>query len=182
MRWRSAFSKLGIPFVVTVVLIAVVAGTVYLSGRSSTSNKELTVSSDLINSSLSCNSAALENSTNLVSLQQNIQNYSKFMSLEQNLNFSFSGLSCLSALYKGQFCGKYFAMDNTTQLCVDFQHSDTAHPFTECDGSSTAYPTYDIEALIYLTPSGYDLTRTTYSALYYDEQNTTIYCTTQTST
>jgi hypothetical protein len=63
---------------------------------------------------------------------------------------------------------------------LTFEYADTNHPFAVC-GNSTALPTYYIDLNLYLTPTGYNLSKTVWSTRYYSAQNSTIDCTTVTS-
>lgn len=126
---------------------------------------DVIVSSDVINSSYNCGKD-LVGTTAMNTLESNIENSSTFVSLEQNRTYQFGGVGC-SPL-------------NGTQLKVVFSYTDLAHPFPWCP-NSVSYPYYIIYAQIYLVPSGYDISRTSYSTVYYDSGNYTQDCTTSTA-
>jgi hypothetical protein len=156
---------MGFTLVAIVIVVSAVGGYLAYSVMDTTHN--VTVSSNAINSSYTCRSADLIGTPALNTLESNIQNSSKFISLEQNRTYQFNGVTCSSL--------------KSTQLSVDFWYQDLAHPFPWCPNSSS-YPLYFIYANIYLTPSGYDLSKTTYSTQYYDSQNYTQSCTTSIAT
>jgi hypothetical protein len=106
-----------------------------------------------------------ESTVAMNTLRSSIASQPKFMELAQNRTYSDAGYGC--------------SLVNGTRFTVDFVYSDVAHPFHVC-GNGTAYPTHFIYATIYLLPTGYDLSKTTYSTRYYDSQNLTITCTTTT--
>jgi len=119
-----------------------------------------------INTSSACSprSGSWESSGAMDSLRSNVMSQPAFMELAHNGSYSDAGYGC--------------SLANGTQFIVDFEYSDMAHPFHIC-GNDTAYPTYYIEAKIYLLPAGYDLSKTTYSMRYYDSQNLTVSCSTE---
>jgi len=106
-----------------------------------------------------------ESSGAMNALRSSVVSQPMFIELAQNITYSDAGYGC--------------SLVNETQFTVDFVYSDVAYPFHVC-GNGTAYPTYFIYARIYLLPTGYDLSKTTYSTRYYDSQNLTITCTTTT--
>lgn len=127
-----------------------------------------------INSSSACSQSIIfslgiadwENTTAMNSLRSNVMGQPEFKELAQNRSYVDDGYSC--------------SLVNGTDFTIRFVYNDMAHPFHVC-GNGTAYPMYFIEARIYLMPTGYDLSRTTYSTGYYDSQNLTVTCTTTTS-
>jgi len=119
-----------------------------------------------INASSACSRMDWEGSGAMNTLRSDLVSQPKFMELAQNRTYSDGGYGC--------------SLVPETQFTVDFMYSDIAHPFHVC-GNGTAYQTYYIYAKVYLLPSGYDLSKTTYSTRYYDSQNLTVTCTTTTA-
>lgn len=117
-----------------------------------------------INSSSACSlTRNWSDSPAMNTLLSNVMSQPKFLELAQNRSFMYAGYGC--------------SFVNGTLFTIVFQYSDEAHSFKVC-GNSTVYPYYQISAMIYLLPTGYDLSRTAYSTRYYDSQNLTISCTT----
>lgn len=136
-------------------------------GKSVASGSTDVIVESAINSSTACSSREFwENSSAMDTLRSNVMSQPEFTELAQNRSYFDAGYSC--------------GFVNGTQFTVDFEYSDMAHPFRVC-GNSTAYPTYYIDAKIYLLPTGYDLSKTAYTMRYYDSQNLTVSCTTTTT-
>jgi hypothetical protein len=161
--------------VAVLVIVGFGAGYFYLtSGGTNTAGSMKSVASGgpavIVESAINSSSAFSprefwENSSAMNTLRSKVMSQPQFMELAQNRSYFDAGYSC--------------SLVNGTQFTVDFEYSDTAHPFHVC-GNSTAYPNYYIDAKIYLLPSGYDLSKTAYSTRYYDSQNLTVSCTTTT--
>jgi hypothetical protein len=163
---------------VTIALV-LTAVTVYYwgIGPSSTSvtptTKTTTSASEVvesaINSTSACSQAAgksWEGTGPMNTLRSNLSSQPEFIALAQNRTYSDAGYGC--------------SLVNGTQFTVEFSYMDSAHPFQVC-GSGTAYPYYLISAKVYLLPTGYDLSKTTYSTHTYDSQNLTVTCTSSTT-
>jgi len=167
------------PVVAALVIVSLGAGYFYLTSaptwggkntaspaKNVTSGAPAVIVESAINSSSACSRGEdWESSGAMNTLRSNIMSQPKFLELAQNRSYSDAGYSC--------------SLVNGTRFAVDFETSDMAHPFNVCS-NSTAYPTYYIDATIYLLPTGYDLSKTTYSTRYYDSQNLTVSCTTTT--
>ncbi len=95
-----------------------------------------------------------------------IQSSPKFNALEGNES---------GYVYQGGSCGA------TIGLGISFSYTDRQHPFTVCGNSST-WPEYYINTKIDLTPTGYDLTNSNFTSVYYGPTNTTVSCTVELTT
>ncbi len=137
------------------------------SAKSVAPNDTDAIVESVINSFSACSQGEDWESTGAMNtLRSNILSQPRFMELAQDRTYSDAGYGC--------------SLVNETQFTVDFMYTDMAHPFHVC-GSGTAYPTYYIYASVYLLPTGYDLSKTSYSTRYYDSQNLTVTCTTTTT-
>ena len=122
----------------------------------------------MINSSTACSTGvSWEGTEAMDTLRSSIANQAEFVTLAQNRSYYDAGYACGGV--------------NETEFTVVFGYNDVSHPFYTCGGSRTDYPTYFIFAKVYLSPTGYDLSKTTYYTRYYDSQNSTIHCTTATT-
>ena len=149
------------------------AGYYYVSspgGNATSSSKRITgngapiVVESVINSSSACTPGHYwENTTAMNTLRSDLMLQATYMESAQNRSYTDGGYGC--------------SLVGGTQFTVIFSYSDLARPFYVC-GNSTAYPFFQIRALIYLLPTGYDLSKTSYSTRYYDSQNLTVTCTT----
>ena len=99
-------------------------------------------------------------------LISNTENYPTFVALEGNRT---------SYQYQGGGCEMNTNTTAGSELSLTFYYVDRAHPFKVC-GNGTTWPSYQINVAIYLTPIGYDLSRSVFTSVYYSPTNTTVLC------
>ena len=142
--------------------------TVFTSATSNNPGSEV-VPSD-INSSNACGAYMSYNNGNgnvdfnFKTLLSNVKSNQKFQALEGNR----TGYD-----YGGGGCG-------TDGLILVFTFEDHLHPFVvfRCGANVTGYPVYQIYVNVFLTPQGYDLSRSNFTSEYLGPNNTPYSCTT----
>jgi hypothetical protein len=179
MKSRAISATIAVLIVVVIIAVASLTGYTVFSryGLGGTTIKYSYSSSD-ISLSNPCGAYYAYNnnqnnsaSANFTKLLANVENYSKFAELEGNRT---------GYQYGGGGCGPLYTNSTAagSQLLVMFDYVDSSHPSTVC-GNSTTWPHYEISVGVYLTQTGYDLSRSTFSQVYFGPTNTTVTCTTK---
>ena len=166
---KSAIS-VGIAALIAAALIIVVGFGVYLTNtpNQSASILQQDVYKSDINSSSPCTYTAINNSTDASSttgadassIIANIENYPQFKSLEGNRTYTFQGFGCNGQ--RDQTNGTMIYQSEIT-----FSYYDQAHPiYYKCGNqNASTLPQYQIIVTLALTPTGYDLTNSSFSSI-----------------
>ena len=166
---KSAIS-LGIAALIAAALIISVGFGFYLttiSNQTSSTIQQGIYRSD-VNSSSPCTYTPIDNSTaaspttgaDASSIVSNIENYPQFKSLEGNHTYAFQGFGCNG--HRNETSGMMIYQSEIT-----FSYYDEAHPiYYKCGNqNASTLPQYQIVVNLALTPTGYDLTNSSFNSI-----------------
>lgn len=168
-------------FAFAIIVVAIVGATgsatiVYRPSGAQTTTATTSATSPIVisdlNSSLSCDeivSPPSYLSASLNTVVSQLMNSSEFKTLSQGRPFQYPespGPGCAENLLKSTVAIPDF----------NFLYQDMTQPYTRCGG--TDYPSYEINAEVYLVPQGYDISRTQWSIAYLGSNNVTTLCAT----